>query len=92
MNFTEQAVDFITSEGFAIFHSVREYVDYLLNETNVNDAFIMVKILNEKIDDLVYADDEFTIIGNTENAFVEGELYRFFDYRDFDGDWEEDDE
>ena len=68
---TNEVVDFLNYEGYGVFHSIGEYVEYIFSETNFHDGMVMLKALEREIDGYILTQDEFTFIGNTENIYLD---------------------
>lgn len=83
MNLTEQAADFLEEEGYLLFSSIGEYVEYIFNETNFHDGMIMLKALEREIDGYMLTHDEFCFVANTENIHID--IERLLDLLEYDG-------
>ena len=71
MNLTEQAVEFLEDEGFFVFSSIGEYVEYIFDQTNFHDGMIMLKALEREIDGYILTQDEFSFVANNENIHID---------------------
>lgn len=80
---TEEAEEILSNEGYELFNSINEYVNYIFSETNFHDGMTMLKILENKIDDYILTQETFQFIANTENTHLD--IEQFFLDLEFEG-------